>query len=88
MNDKLNHSYEIPAATRDARNRMVVLHDDWRNAPSNERGPLYVMYDEARAAYLRQLVTEMAAIRAQLSPRERELLDRTRSIINTIGGLS
>lgn len=88
MNDKLRTSYLPPASVEEARRTMEQLHEDWRNAPANERGPLYSMYDDARTAYLRQLRTELANIRASLSVRERDLFDRSRSIINTIGGLS
>lgn len=88
MNDKLDHFYVTPRNVTDARDKMEQLHKDWRDAPANERGPLYSMYDEARSAYVRALHGELLAIREQMTQRERELLDRSRAIINTIGGLS
>lgn len=88
MNDNLTRLYVSPKATRDARAKMEALHADWRNAPANERGPLYSMYDEARSDYIRALHGELLAIRESMTQRERELLDRSRAIINTIGGLS
>lgn len=88
MNDKLHTSYLPPAAVEEARRTMEQLHEDWRNAPANERGPLYSMYDDARIVYVRALHGELTAIRASLTTHERELFDRSRTIINTIGGLS